>query len=291
MLSKYYSYIISDYVRGDAIEASLLETELRKKIQISNVKRICPGGTLGQFYSGNEAGKRRFIKTHTLCEMAKDNLEKEVYLMDFLYHDILHISGYDIFCNGSVRKVLLMDFLEIHSIELDIMTMKTVLDEQQRKLKSLSWNKINYKESEFYDAANQSYMALREAGQINKKIISFAEDALNNYDRYLKYEKIICHGDLSNVNVEKINGNYVFLDWEDAMIGLPEYDILYWLTFFAQRKYYSPSLFEDLGINKRYGKDIMVMILMVKSYMSYINGTYRNNKLSIQDRILEIINL
>lgn len=291
MLSKYFSYIKSDFKREDAIEASSLEMELKKRIQISDVKGICPGGTLGQFYSCTEAGKKRFMKTHLPCRMAKENIEKEIYLMDFLYHDVLHISGYDIFYNGVSRKILLMDFLDIYPLSPDITLVKTLLKEQQQNIKSVSWEKINYRENEFYDAVIHSYFNLIKLGQINEEIISYVETALHHFKEYLTYEKYVCHGDLSNVNIARVDDKYVFLDWEDAMIGLPDYDLLYWLTFFSQRKYYSSSLFYDLGIDERYGKDIMVMILLVKSYLSYLNGSYKNNRLSTQERILEIIRM
>lgn len=291
MLSKYYSYVEPDFKGEDALEASSLEMELGKKIQISDLKRICPGGTLGQFYVGMENGRKRFIKTHLPCDMAKENIEKEIYLMDFLYRDILHIDSCDIFCGGVSRKVLLMDFLEIHSLSPDITLIKKLLDEHRQNLKSLSWNQINYGESAFYDAVIHSYVNLIKVKQINEEITFYVEETLNNYNKYLTYEKAICHGDLSNINLAKTDETYLFLDWEDAMVGPPDYDLLYWLTFFSQRKYYSSLLFRDLGIDERYGKDIMVMILVVKSYLSYINGSYKNNTLSIQDRILEIIQM
>ena len=79
------------------------------------------------------------------------------------------------------------------------------------------------------------------------------------------------------------------VDWEDALLAYPEYDILYWLTFYSQRRYYSCHLFEDIGVDKQYGKDIMVMILLIKCYLSFVNESYKKNKLSINYRIDEII--
>ena len=87
------------------------------------------------------------------------------------------------------------------------------------------------------------------------------------------------------------NGRFYALDWEDALWGYQGYDILYWLTFYSQRKYYDKDLFRRIKIDKQFGKDMMILILLVKSYLSYRNGTYLSNKLSINDRISEVIQL
>lgn len=79
------------------------------------------------------------------------------------------------------------------------------------------------------------------------------------------------------------------LDWEDAMMAYPQYDILYWLTFYSQRKYYSCHLLNDIGVEVSFGKNVMAMILLIKCYLSYRNKSFLNNKLSINDRINEII--
>ena len=80
----------------------------------------------------------------------------------------------------------------------------------------------------------------------------------------------------------------VVIDWEDSLMAFGEYDYLYWLTFFSQRKYYSPALLENHDIDKVWGTDIMALITLVKSKMSYQNQSYKNNKISFQERIDEI---
>ena len=75
------------------------------------------------------------------------------------------------------------------------------------------------------------------------------------------------------------------------MLGYQGYDLLYWLTFYSQRKYYDKQLLKKLNIDKQFGKDMMLMIILIKSYLSFQNKQYLKNKLSINDRISEIMQL
>ena len=104
-------------------------------------------------------------------------------------------------------------------------------------------------------------------------------------------EHFFCHGDLSDKNIMLKDGHQIVIDWEDAMLGSNKFDLGYWLTFMNQRKYYQTREFKNfLGVEK----DIfffMVLVLLLKSYLSVLDGSISKNKVSVQERIEELYDL
>lgn len=290
MLSKYYT-CTTEMVKADTDFVSALINEIDKKTTITSVTQINPGGTLGIFLRGNLDGKKVFIKSHHPNDMAAKNLQKEIYLMQVLYGNILDIEKFELKVAGYNQKIMIMDFLQMTSLNYTISDVKTLIKSYSAKLKNLDVNQINYKISDFEKAAIVSCEELMKRNFMGKDTYIFCKKAIKNFKTYSEVEREICHGDLSNVNIYNRKDALIALDWEDAMECVPHYDILYWLTFFSSRKYYDSLLFKELEINEEYGKDLMVMIILVKSYISFMNGTYMKNRLSIQDRLSEVINM
>ena len=81
----------------------------------------------------------------------------------------------------------------------------------------------------------------------------------------------------------------VLIDWEDAFLGIEGYDYLYWLTFFNHRKFYSKEIFFRSGCEEDVIKGILVTVLIIKSAISFYAGSYENNSLTFQERIVEIL--
>lgn len=101
----------------------------------------------------------------------------------------------------------------------------------------------------------------------------------------------LCHGDLGPKNL-MTDGRQVFaIDWEDAFWGVEGYDFLFWLTFFSNRRYYSPGIFGKTPLGKPLELAVLVMILLLKSELSFRDGSYLANSLSFNQRIQEIISL
>ena len=102
---------------------------------------------------------------------------------------------------------------------------------------------------------------------------------------------ILCHGDLSNVNMLQRNGKAYIVDWEDAIWGVRGYDFLYWLTFMDQRTYMRKDTLQALGLCTERSKFILCFIILMKSYVSYKNKSYLNNKVTFSRRLQEAMDV
>lgn len=290
MLSKYFRYNCGEMDEADTFDVSALLQKMKKIYSDKAIiEKIHPGGTLGIFYQATIGNQRKFIKTHINGEMYRHNLLKEIEIVKALYGDVLDIHAFTINNNGLKKDFMVMDYIEEQSMEYEMIFVRNLIKKNSMKLANIAPDVINYNLEDLYDAAVKSYEIMNEADLTSKNVRLWCRKALKRLAGYGDCARVICHGDLSNVNIMSWKESTVVIDWEDAILSYPEYDILYWLTFYSQRKYYSCHLFDDIGVAEQYGKDIMVMILLIKCYMSYLNKSYLKNKLSINDRINEII--
>jgi aminoglycoside phosphotransferase family enzyme len=103
--------------------------------------------------------------------------------------------------------------------------------------------------------------------------------------------EVICHGDLSNKNIMLLDNKPIVLDWEDCFIGVESYDLCYWLTFFDQRKYYDRDMFSESYTEPKKMVALMVLITVLKCYLSYKNGSYKTNTVTFDQRLQQILAL
>ncbi|WP_443113609.1 phosphotransferase [Herbaspirillum seropedicae] len=101
----------------------------------------------------------------------------------------------------------------------------------------------------------------------------------------------LCHGDLGPANIMTDGDVPVALDWEDAFWGIPGYDYLYWLTFFGNRKWLTRDSLGHTPLTRSEEIAVMTVILLLKSFISVKNNSYRHNTLTIDQRLMEVINL
>lgn len=294
MLSKYHHWKtenVNSLKAGSEDLVPALICELQKRymqVQILPIR----GGTLGVLFELWADGKRKFVKTHLEGVAYKDNLLKEMAIISLLYGNYINIERMDIIVNQVEYTFMIMDWLLADASAVDLRQVKAEILSYQTKLLT-GGLEINYSFNDIVKAGKQSLMSLYSADFLSKELFLACQNSVDNAWMNAKTkEKAICHGDLSNVNIMlDENGRSVVIDWEDALWAFPEYDFLYWLTFFSQRKYYSASLLQENGIEKRWGCDVMVLITLIKCEMSYVNGDYRNNSLSFEERLQEIYNL
>lgn len=291
MLSKYYCCCNDEIDKADTFDISALNQNIREMYRKDAViERINPGGTLGVFYQAMIDGKKKFIKTHIKGEMYRQNLSKEIELMKALYGNVLDISSFTINYNDVSREFMVMDYLDSQQSKAYGMDfVRNIIENNSVELASVSSDLVNYNVDDLYNAAVKSYEIMSEADLLSLDLSLWCEKAIKRLEGYGSYNRVLCHGDLSNVNIMSWKDLMIVIDWEDALFAYPEYDLLYWLTFYSQRRYYNCHLFEDIGVGEQYGKDIMVMILLIKSYISYANKSYKKNRLSINDRINEVV--
>lgn len=291
MLSKYYHLEEknSDVFKVDRnIFLSALLGVLREEYEEVKIERTYPGGTLGIFFELYIGGKRKFVKTHQQGSRYRENLEKEIEIMSIVYGDIMEIEKTEIEVEGEKYIFLIMDYL-LSGMVNEPKEVQKCIEHYQQKLERKTV-KVKYTFEQVLKAGSESLEILYERNFLTEKLYLRCKESLQRIvHRDIGLFREISHGDLSNVNIMSTQSGFpVIIDWEDSLVAFPEYDYLYWLTFFSQRKYYSSILFERNGIDKIWGTDIMVLITIVKSYMSYQNESYRNNKLSFEDRINEI---
>lgn len=294
MLSKYYhiqeAADNSKGVNERALALALLEA-LKSKYKQVAVEAIHPGGTLGVFFELSLDGKRKFAKTHQLGQTYRENLKKEFQFLSSIYRDVLEIEQYDITQAGQEFTFLIMDFLSMPQTEMGVLEIRECIHRYQKALqKEKKEIKLSYTFDDVVNAGAESLEILHQAALISESLYERCKDSIAHIQRVKADIPVCpCHGDLSNVNI-MINdkGEMLVVDWEDAILAFAEYDFLYWLTFFSQRKLYSIELFRKFKIDLTWGIDVMVLITLVKSEMSYQNESYKKNSLTFEERILEM---
>ncbi|MBR1739828.1 MAG: aminoglycoside phosphotransferase family protein [Ruminococcus sp.] len=152
-----------------------------------------------------------------------------------------------------------------------------------------SWEEL-YDITDILAAAREGLPILASKGLIGGEEKRLAEELFSELDIIFKNEpRVLCHGDFGDMNVMTDGGEPVLIDWEDAFKGVRGYDMLYWLTFFSHRKYYTKELFGSSSAERRRNIALTVMILAVKETMAVYNGEYLKNSLTAGDRIKEIV--
>ena len=257
---------------------------------LSSVVPLSTPGSSGAFFSGFRDGRRRFLKTHR-TPAAAENLQKEFWLLAHLYGGELAPSFHMAELDAGKQS-----FLEMAYVDNDCPDgfapddMKRIIADFTNRLSRVDIAKLNYNARQLHALVAPALAELSAAGLIGSDIIGICEDCAVRFGDYVDSEPpIICHGDFGNQNIRRLNNREVVIDWEDSIVGFRNYDVLYWLTFFAQRHFYSSSLLIDLGIARQYGIDIMTVIVLLKSYLSFLKGQHHNFHLSISERLREII--
>lgn len=245
-------------------------------------------GTLGITYIARSKSHRPiFVKTHLHGEAYQMALRKEYRLLKNIYGDALSVEAVDI----NNQTYLLEDCLCKPSRDITPEIAMSILSTVQKRVEILDTPSIRgwYSIEDVLEAAEKELSVLVENGLLSLGIFDQIALSLSELKKHLPdIPKCICHGDFSDKNImQDKNGLLVAIDWEDAFWGIPGYDYLYWLTFFNHRKYYSKDRFCITGYNTKFIEGILMMILVIKSAISFYNGSYLNNSLTIQQRMIE----
>lgn len=144
------------------------------------------------------------------------------------------------------------------------------------------------------DVASQAVGALEVRREIDGRMAEQVRAALVIVSRTIAQARpVICHGDLSPGNImQKRDGVLVAVDWEDSIVGFDGYDYLYWLTFMDNRQFYKcPQTFGATGLGLEVEKSVMLFIVLLKGYISLLRNTLKKNKVSLMDRLNEILSI
>jgi hypothetical protein len=137
----------------------------------------------------------------------------------------------------------------------------------------------------FSESASVYSVELNKAGLLHENLLKETINITEEAAEYTRGKKL-CHGDLHMNNLYQKNGQVIILDWEDAFLGNQLYDICMWATFINNRKHIPEVLNKYIGSNS-----LMALIIIIKSYIGFLNGDYQNYNLSINDRLNEVIKM
>lgn len=293
MLSKLFASGERNDESQDVLTTSLTEV-LVKRFRHVRVTPIAPGGTLGVFFQAEADGQTFFVKTHLFGEPYHGNLQKESLLLTALYGDALFLLTEETMVLGQPLIFLCMDYLSPLTGMPAIKTVRDIISSYQRPPASLPLGSVSMLHG--FDVlltlcAEASEALLRDQ-MLSPEIMAACSPyfyrlmALDNPASYT-----LCHGDLSNKNMLTKDGRYYIIDWEDAFLGPPAYDLCYWMTFFDQRHLYAPEIFTNMGVDSDTATGYMLLIVLLKCYISYRRNTHHNNQISFDLRLLEILAL
>ena len=296
MLSKlnYYAENSPEVLWQSKLEAyvSTLPTAPNK----SNISKFLPthGGTLGVNYIAEHSnGTESFFKTHLNHMGARENLLKEIIILDFLYGNEINCKKIE--NEGDNQTWLWMNRLVPLSIELDPPAILGLIENYSQKFSKSNINQCINPADNFIYLLEKSKLTLKDLdrqGYLSTQVKKSAQNALLFIGKKLhQLTPTICHGDLGPKNIMSIRSKSLVIDWEDAFFGFEGYDFLYWLTFFKNRKYYSPYIFGNTPLGQELELSIMILILILKSGLALSSGEYSSHSISINDRILEILSI
>ncbi|MFD1179395.1 phosphotransferase [Paenibacillus puldeungensis] len=296
MLSKIHHYNNPGLLVQDCYNLYFeeLKFSLSGKHDLVAINEIRPGGTLGVFSRAVIDGKNRFIKTHMKGNEYRNNLLKEINILKALYGDYLDIAQEDIIIGGGKQTFLIMDFLESFEEPLTLEEVQSIIEDYSHKLSSIGKHPTLdgvYSITELYDTAVNALLLLYDKGLIENKIYQECSRHLDYVNEIMKRsdELVLSHGDLSNKNIMRLGNKPIIIDWEDCIIGVKDYDLCYWLTFFDQRVYYNQSLLSVTNIDADRLKALMIFVTILKCFLSYQNNTFHSNALSFDRRLEEIL--
>jgi hypothetical protein len=295
MLGKFIGHERGGYIEPPELLCAASDDSLMNAVTciigLSSSVRLSTLGTSGVFFSGFRDGRRRFLKTHRL-PAANVNIRKEFEMLDHLYGSLLHPLFFSVQCDSREQAFLEMDYIE-QGCCVSYMPNHVigVLDGVFKRLEHQNHVTLNYNSDGLCALIVPAIEALSAARVMDADMAKICLDSARRFHDYADSMPMICHGDLSNDNIRVHDGGMVLIDWEDAIVCPKHYDILYWLTFMSQRCYYTSTLLSNVGVPRQYGIDIMVVIVLLKSYLSFLNGSYARFKMSISDRIREIVSI
>lgn len=291
MLSKYYGLADGRADRGSLEPfAGVMAEHLKAKYSRVEWAKSAPGGTLGIFYDIWLDGKRQFIKTHRPGEGYQENIRKEAQILQALYGDELEIACETIRIRKQEQTFLRMDYLQYPRQSLAPAAVWDCTMDYQKRL-SGQGHLVNYCFGEVIRAGWESRRLLYGEGLISQTVYGRLANSISRLEEQAPLRpRVICHGDLSDVNImcRESDGKIFVVDWEDSLEAFPEYDFLYWATFFSRRPLYRKGFLEYFGIGASFGTDVMALIILVKCGLSYRSGSYIHNRLSFDGRLAEL---
>lgn len=303
MISKIIHY--EKYISIPDINYGVFLKELTRYYQINEdtiiqTQNKGSDGTLGVVSRIELNGKIFFIKTHRPTSFHKKNLDKEYFFLEKLYGDILDLRKIQVMVDGFQHSVIIMDELQAEDSEVSLEEKISFLDGLRKNINACSIELEPFRAELVRSGFNVAFLLkkalwsidfLYKKNFISSRLKNRLKKTISSYTNTGLSECFFCHGDLGNKNIMLKNGQRIVIDWEDAMLGTEKFDLCYWLSFMSQRKYYQSEYFKKFIYDDSDTLFFIVTVLILKGYLSVIDGSIHTNKITIQDRIEEIYDL
>lgn len=255
--------------------------------------RLVTGGTLSVCFEGKLHGSPRFFKTHTMPS-GRETIRREAAFLKVTAPDVqarlTHIEG-----DTSGRVWLHTKKLE-PCRQLIPTEIRDLIEGYEEGLR------ICTRLTDQVPSGHNIHMLLLEAESAavfmaDRNLLSLTvRDAVHSSIERVKFlcsdrPLQLCHGDLGPANIMVDDDVPVALDWEDVFWGIAGYDYLYWLTFFGNRRWLTRESLGHTPLKRADEIAVMVVILLLKSFISVRNDNYHHNTITMDQRLLEVINL
>lgn len=271
---------------------ALLKSALKHARHLDFVDATYVGelGTLGYCYKVGVDNKAKFLKIYF---GAVSNLPKESILMGHLNSDLFSIESGQFVYDGKNCTWILLPFFDPVKHLLEINDVQNLIHSYDAKLsayRSLDLFQENFTFKTLIDYAVIALEKLHEFKLIPKSTYSELRDRNHLILReYKNLEPKICHGDLSSKNIMQYKNRLVAIDWEDAFWGFEGYDFLYWLTFIENKHHIQKSLFGKGQMSAYFETSILSLIILLKSWLSLLDGSMKNHRISFNERLKEVM--
>ena len=255
--------------------------------------RPLDGGTLSLCFVGQLQGQTRFFKTHAVSA-GRVTLQREAAILESTAEDRADVHLLKLQHGDQERIWLHMKSLRPCQALSPAMA-RDLIDGFERPLAAIADYELVPETDNIKLLLTEAESALSELstqGLLSQFVQDKAQTCVARCNAHCdEWSVQLCHGDLGPANIMTEGQSPLVVDWEDAFWGIPGYDYLYWLTFFNNRQWLLPEALGYTPLGRTNEVSLMVVILLLKSFISVRNGSFRTNKASFDERILEVLNL
>lgn len=256
--------------------------------------RPIEGGTLGLCFAGRLRGTVRFFKSHVLPSGCATLVREREFLQitaPSINPELVALSG----GRESERLWLHLAWLERSSDVVPSSVRAVVKSYEDSLVSNNEAAKLVPRTDDLCHLVSEARLALEvlsEDGFLTSAIRQRALQCINRAAEIgARHPACLCHGDLSPANILTDGKALIALDWEDVFWGVSGYDYLYWLTFFSNRKWLLPESLGHTALTRSEEVSLMIVVLILKSFISVRNGQHKHNSLSVDQRLSEVLNL
>ena len=269
---------------------------LEKMGMSTALARRVDAGTLSAAFTVEQAGRRRFFKTHVHDE-GRTTVRREHALLQALYPSPLQLELECIQTQEAEHTRLWLVMKALVHLEKPAAGLAVglaascaaVLAEQVRL------GAVQAPEDSIASLLDEAWLALENLSELGL-LSSFMQDQLEWALILIEiqigwFAPVLCHGDLGPQNIMTDGQQLFLLDWEDAFWGVAGYDHLYWLSFFRHRSTYSRAMWGHTPLGKPLEFAVLLMIVLLKCQLSVLQQSHGENSLDFNQRLQEIVDL